>query len=272
MHRPDPRPFARLLPVAAAAAFAALLATGCGDLGDADGVASDVAKLRERARSAEAERDRLASRLDLVERRIAGLQADLAQTRSDAQEAAAAAAEARSGAPAAETGTPPAAPLAQGDPRIAQSAKELSELLASDEGRAVFDQALAAYEARREQDRGSRMATDLVTAFAQKANLSVQQKDSMMKIVSTAMSDMGVLFRTLRDDTATPEERSAKRQEAIVKMQEISQRTDDEVKGILDAAQWDTYQQERGRMRGFLGGAGGGMGGGGAGGRFGGNR
>jgi uncharacterized membrane protein YgcG len=125
---------------------------------------------------------------------------------------------------------------------------------------------MKAYEQKRDEERGNRMASGLIDAFAQRANLSPQQKEQMQKIAQRTMNEIGALWRAMRDQDIPPEERAAKRQETVAKMEEIRTRTDEEVKTVLDAAQWDLYQQESARMRGFMGGGMGGGGGGGFGG------
>lgn len=256
MHRPS----ARLLLVVAGS-FAVLSAAACSDGAGSPLADKEMADLRAQLRKVEGERDKLASRVDQTERRLAGLQEDLLTVRkalatapaADAAAAAAPAADA-SAAPAAAPATAPGA------------AKDLADILATDDGRKVFESAMRAYEARRDEERSSRMAAGMVDAFAQKANLSPEQKEKLNAIVGRTMSEMQQLFRGMRDGDVPAAERPARRQETVAKMEEIRSRTDDEVKGILDASQWDLYQQESARMRGFMGGGGGGFGGGGFGG------
>ena len=140
--------------------------------------------------------------------------------------------------------------------------KELAEYFATDEGRTVFEAAMKSYEGKREEERSARMVKGMIDAFSQKANLSREQTASMEKIVSKAFTEIGTLFRTMRDSDMTPEERAVKRTETVAKVEDVRRQTEDEVKGILDATQFELYQQESARMRGFMGGGmGGGLGG-----------
>lgn len=250
----------RLIPVLVLAASAAVL-PGC-DAGAGDaGSQAETDALRAQVKKLEGERDRLAGRMEQAERRISGLSTDLAATREEMMKAAQAAGVVAAARPT-EAGEP--APAAATDART-PSAKALGDLLATEDGRAVFEEAMKAYEARRDAERIDRLGSGIVDGFAQRANLSPQQTESLRKIVGKAMGDVAAVWRGGRDGEATPEERAAQRQSAFAKMEEIRQRTDDEVKGILDAAQWDQWQQDSARMRGFLGGGagpGGGFGGG----------
>lgn len=257
----------RLLPFALVAAFA-FASAGCDDSAQVGVLEKEVNGLGTQVKKLEGERDKLAGRLETAERRLAGLQEDLLAVRKSAEAAAELArGAAKAGAASAAPGTGVAlAPGAtKGDPKTAAAAQELAGLLGTDEGRAVFEATMRQIEQKREDDRASRMATGLVDAFAQKANLSAQQTESMRKIVSKSMAEMGALWRSMRDTDMTPEERAAKRTENMAKMDEIRKSTDEEVKSVLDGTQYDMYQQETARMRGFMGGPGGGFGGGGGG-------
>jgi outer membrane murein-binding lipoprotein Lpp len=261
--------------LAAALALPALLA-GCDDGARVDSIEGEVTELRSQVKKLEGERDKLAARLENAERRMGGLQEDLLAVRksADAAGVAAAAAGAKE-EPAVVAGAPvaaaPGAPALKGDPKTVQAAQDLANLLASDAGRTVFEGAMRQVEQKREEERGARLATGLVDAFAQRANLSPQQTEQMRKIVGKSISDIGAVWRSMNDGELTPEERATKRQEAFAKTEEIRKTTEDEVKGVLDAQQFEMFQQESARMRGFMGGGGpGGRGGFGGPGGFGG--
>lgn len=261
---------ARALPFALVAAFA-FASAGCDDSAQVGVLEKEVTALDGQVKKLEGERDKLSGRLETAERRLAGLQEDLLAVRKAAESAAQAARDAAKAGPGAGAGlgsgvTPGAV---KGDPKSIQAAQELAGILATDEGRAVFEASMRQIEQKREDERGARMAAGIVDAFAQKANLSPTQAESMRKIVGKSMTEMGALWRNMRDTDLTPEERATKRTENMAKMDEIRKTTDEEVKSVLDGAQFDMYQQETARMRGFMGG-GGGMGG--PGGGFGGGR
>lgn len=264
MHRTSRRPAAAFLVVAAAvaAAGAALAAAGCGDAGQVQGLEHDLADLQAKSKKLEVERDRLASRLDNAERRMAGMQEDLMQVRKDALAAAAsAAAAAPAEAPKTDDGSLAGAPPAvlKLDPQVGAAAKELAEYFATPDGSKVFDIAMKAYEAKQQEERGARMAKGMIDVFAQRANLTPQQAASMEKIVGRSMSQIGDVWRSLRDaDGGTPEERAARRTEAVAKTDEIRRQTEEEVKNVLDNTQFDLFQQEANRMRGMMGGGPGG--------------
>ncbi|MCE9637617.1 MAG: hypothetical protein K8T90_18110 [Planctomycetes bacterium] len=255
----------RSLPFALVAALA-LASAGCDDSAQMGVLEKEVTTLDGQVKKLEGERDKLAGRVETAERRLAGLQEDLLAVRKSAEAAAELARNATKagGAPAATgTGLALAPGATKGDPKTAAAAQELAGLLSTDEGRAVFEASMRQIEQKREDERGARMAAGLVDAFAQKANLSAQQTESMRKIVGRSMTEMGAIWRGMRDGTVTPE----KRTENMAKMEEIRKSTDEEVKSVLDGTQYDMYQQETARMRGFMGGGGGPGGGGFGGGR-----
>lgn len=259
MHRKLPAAFVLL----AVAGSATLLAAGCDDAGQVQSLENDVAELRTKAKRLEGERDKLATRLDNAERRLAGLQEDLMQVRKDAQSASSSAAAAvgeaaKAGADA--TGT--TAPVRKFSTEVGAAAKELADYFATEDGSRVFDVAMKAYEAKQQEERGSRMVKGMIDAFAQKANLTPQQTTQMEKIVGKAMTDIGGVWRSMRDPAGTPEERASRRSDAVAKTEEIRRATEDEVKGVLDSTQFEMYQQESARMRGLMGGGMGGPGGG----------
>lgn len=242
---------------------AALAVPACADPGAA-AVEARVASLDARMKQLESERDRLSGRLDAAERRLGGLQEDLMQARKDALASAdaahAAAAPAGAGNPAGgEAPESPGAGTTRAD--VPAAARALSEVLGTEAGREVFDQAMRTYEERRDRERTDRLAGGMVESFARKANLSAAQTESMRKSVGKAFTEIGALWRSMRDADLTPEERSTRRTDALAKTEEIRQRVDDEMKAILDSTQYETFQQESARMRGFLGGTPGGPGG-----------
>ena len=131
--------------------------------------------------------------------------------------------------------------------------------------------ALKTIEKRRDEERTARMVQGLVDAFAQKAGLTPQQSESMQTIAmksATATRELWATFRDAGDMTA--EQRNTLRVDLLAKGEEIRVRTDDEVRGVLDARQFEMYKQDSERLRGAfrgLGGAGGPSFPGGAGGR-----
>lgn len=254
---------------------APLLAAGCDDSARVQSLEGEVTALDSQVKKLEAEREKLLARLDTAERRMTGLQEDLLAVRRSAEAAGAVASAASEKAAGEVAGAPVAAPPgvpapgSKDDPRTVQAAQELAALLASETGTAVFEGALRRVEQKRDEERGARMVAGMVDAFAQRANLTPQQSEQMRKIVGKTMTDIGSLWRSMGDGDLTPEERAAKRQETFAKAEEIRKSTEDEVRNVLDAQQFEMFQQESARMRGFLGGGpGGGFGGrGGMGGR-----
>lgn len=247
-------------------AAAALPLAGCDEAAEVQTLGRDVAELRTQVKKLESERDRLTARIDNADRRMAGLQNDFLALQKSVQAAATVTAAAQDGTGAEGGATVAGAALRGPDGKFPQTADEFTALVSTEAGRAAFDAAIRQAEQRRDEERQNRMAAGMVDAFAQKANLSPEQTEKMRKIASKAITEISALWRTMRDQDMTPEQRQAKQTENVAKMEEIRRESDEEVKSVLDAAQWDLYQQETSRMRGFMGAGGGGPGRGGFGG------
>lgn len=258
--------------VLAGALFALAAAPGCDDTA---GVSEkQVAELRSQSKRLEDENRALMNRLEAAERKIAGLSEDLAavnRTAIDASTAASAATKANADSTGAATagsaGIAGGAAAGDAHANLSERDREIAAFLDRDEGRKVLETAIKAIETKRDQERQDRMVNAMVDAFAQKANLTPQQTDSMRKIVGKSMADTRGLWEGMMRGDMSPEERQTARNDAMAKMQEIQTRTDDEVKSVLDSSQFGMYQQDVERMRnGMRGGMGGGMGGPGGGG------
>ena len=256
----------RVLPFVLAAA-ASLPLAGCDESAEVATLDHQVTELRTQVKKLETERDRLTARVDNTDRRLAGLQSDFLALQKTTKSAAAVTAAASDAAGAEPGGVVAGARLAGPDGKVPQNADEFSALLETDAGRAAFDSALKQAEQRRDEERQNRMAAGMVDSFSQKANLSPEQTEKMRKIATKAFSEISTLWRSMRDQDLTPEQRQSMQADNMAKMAEIRTTSEDEVKSVLDASQWDLYQQETSRMRGFMGGGFGGAGGGGRGGR-----
>jgi uncharacterized membrane protein YgcG len=206
---------------------------------------------------------------------MGGLQQDLLAVRRSADAAADAATSASEKEPAVDgaqvAGNPSAQSAAAGavDPKTSQAAQELEALLSTDAGRTVFEGAMRRVEQKRDEERSARMVTGLVDAFAQRANLTPEQSEQMKKVVGKTFTEIGALWRTSGEGEMTPEQRAQKRQEVFAKAEEIRKTTEEEVKTILNVEQFEMFQQESARMRGFIDGGAGGFGGRGGRGGFG---
>lgn len=255
MHRASR--LALLVPVTLAAA---LSAASCDDGGGAS--PKQVNDLRAEVARIEEDRRQLASKLDQAERKLAGQAEDLALLHkemaelrgrprnvggTDASGAATAGGEGPSG-----TSSGGAAPV---DP---EEAKALDAYFASEHGRKTIDAALVAAEQRREEQRWNERINAMLDQFAQKAGLRPDQVESMRKIAGRTSAEIRGIWAGMRNPDLTADERTAQRQEAMAKMLEIQTRQDEEVKGVLDASQFQMYQEDSARLRGMFGGGGGG--------------
>ena len=248
-----------LLPLVVAVGGAA----GCGDGAGVTSLEGEVTDLRGQLKRAEGENDKLARRLDDTERKLSGLREDLITAREASMSGA--------GGPAAapaEAGAAPGDPAADApgtspeNPALAAEAKALADLLGTDDGIKVLEGALKTIEKRREEERTARMVQGMVDAFAQKAALTPQQTESLQKIATRSASATRELWSAFRDaGDLTAEQRQSLRTDLLAKGEEIRVRTDDEVKGILDAQQFEMYKQDSERLRGAFRGFGGGPGG-----------
>lgn len=251
----------RLVPAAALLLATAVAVPGCGDDAAVRSLEGEVTDLRGQLKKADVDNDKLARRVEENERRLRGLQEDLLAARDAAlhgagKSATAVVGDAAGGPDAAAPATSPE------NPALAAEAQALADVLSTDDGIKVLEGALKTIERRREEERTARMVQGLVDAFAQKANLTPQQAESLQKIASRSAAATRELWTAFRDaGEMNADQRNALRIDLTAKAEEIRVRTDDEVKGILDAQQFEIYRQDSERLRGAFRGFGGGPGG-----------
>jgi len=258
----------RLAPLAVLS-FAAVVGgvAGCGDAADVKSLEGEVTDLRGQLKRAEGENDKLARRLDDTDRKLSGLREDLITSRESTMRASGDPAAAPAAGAAPGDAGPDATATSPENPALDAEAKALADVLATDDGIQVLEGALKTIEKRRDEERTARMVQGMVDAFAQKAALSPQQAESLQKIASRSAAATRELWSAFRDaGDLTAEQRQSLRTDLLAKGEEIRVRTDDEVKGILDAQQFEIYKQDSERLRGAFRGFGGGPGGGGMGG------
>lgn len=241
----------------------AVAATGCSDDGAVRSLEGEVTDLRGQLKKASGENDKLARRVEETERRLRGMQEDLLAAREAALHGAGKSATvATADAAAGPDGAAPAPGTSPDNPALAAEAQALADVLSTDDGIKVLEGALKTIERRREEERTARMVQGLVDAFAQKANLTPQQAESLQKVASRSAAATRELWTAFRDaGEMTADQRNALRIDLTAKAEEIRVRTDDEVKGILDAQQFEIYRQDSERLRGAFRGFGGGPGG-----------
>ena len=238
-----------------------LVAGACGAPGQGEATQDDLKGLRDELRQVARERDTLETRVATAERRIAGLQEDLMRLHEMRGEVPAAAASTEAGAEAAlvESQSGGAAAAA-----LPPNQAEIARFLQSEEGAKVLDATLRAVEDRRAAERMTRVVEGALERFAQQANLDAAEERRMQEIMTRSMGAMRGVWTSMRETPAATEaERAALRQENVAKVEEIRSKADQEVKAVLSSSQYQLYEQEQERLRGFLRGPGmGGDGGG----------
>lgn len=260
---------ARFAPLALAVLALPLGAGGCDDGGAS---VKQVNDLRAEVARIEEDRRQLSAKLDQAERRLSGqsedialLHKELAEMRGAKPRSAGASAGTAAGGAAADATTGASEGPASASPLGDAEVKALDTWFSSEGGRKTIDAALAAAEQRREEQRWNERINAMLDQFAQKAGLRADQTEAMRKISGRTAAEIRGIWSGMRNPDLTAEERTVQRQEAMAKMMDIQTRQDEEVKGILDASQFQMYQEETARMRGMMGGMGGpdrGMGGG----------
>jgi hypothetical protein len=240
--------FAVLVPLTLAAALAA-----CSPSGDLGAVQKDVAGLRADLQRLQKENDQLKAQVAGAERRISGLQEDVASVRKLAVDVAVAPAPGEAAA-AAHGGTGGDAASPDGvtaTTRPAPSAPELKAYLESEEGRHSVEAALRAVQDERDRERSNRMVQGLVDRFARQAGLTEDQTKRMKEIAGKTAEEVRVAWAVMRDTAAdaSPEERDALRQQNVAKVEEIRRAADDQVKVVLSSTQYEMYQKQQDQWR-----------------------
>lgn len=237
--------------------FAALVVAGLGlalggcGAGGGDSAKDDVAALTREVKEQQRLNKALMERIDRLERKIDGHTEDidrLSRHRVSAELAAADVAE-------------PAAPEAAAALGAASGGSlDIARLLETEDGQAAVEKAMAVVQERREAERRERWVGAMIDRFAVDANLSDAQADDMRRIVTDSFRRIGDLWSVMRDGEQSPEVRAIQREEAMVKMEEIRQQANDEVKAILSPDQYVIYEEQSARMRNWGRGGGGGPG------------
>ncbi len=139
---------------------------------------------------------------------------------------------------------------------------EIVDALNTEDGQKVLEKAMDKMRQRRDSERMDRMVSGMVDRFAEKANLSADQKERMSGIVSDSMGKIRDVWSGMRDARdLSPEAMTQLREDNMAKMGEIREATNEEVKLVLSSDQYLIYEEEQSRMRGFGGGGGGRRGG-----------
>ncbi len=227
---------------------ASLAIGGCGEQ-DSAAASPEIIKLRTDLKESQRRHAQVIDRLDKFERRLDGMTQDI--DRLSHQRVKADLASATAAVDTDETG----AAASMGDPTAPAAPDELIELLQSEQGQELVAGAMKALEARRDEERRERMVGAMVDRFAEMANLTPQQNGDVTRIVGDSFRKMGDVWSSMRDaGDLTAEERTAARDENMVKMEEIRQATNDEMKAVLNSEQYAIYEEQANRMRGFGGG------------------
>jgi hypothetical protein len=225
----------------------ALTTAGC----DGQGVSGEeIAELTREVKEQQRLNTALMDRLDRMERTLNGHteDIDLLSRQRVASELASADVAETAGGDAGEAA--PAASAMGGDDAIAK-------LLETEDGQAAVEKAMAAIQERRDAERRERWVNSMVDRFATDANLTDVQTNDMRRVVGSSFKKMGDVWSGLRGNDLSAEERAMQREEAMVKMEEIRQETDEEVKAILTTDQYTIYEEQSARMRNWGRGGGG---------------
>ena len=224
-----------------------LVTSGCTDTGGAPG--EDFAALTKEVKESQRLNKALLDRLDRLERKIDGHTQDIDRLSRQrvANELAA--------VDVAEIGSDEGSEASLASALGGDVGVDVAGLLDSESGRAAVEKAMAAVQEKRDSERRERWVGAMVDRFATDANLSSAQTQDMRRITTESFKKIGELWSGMRGD-ATPDERAMQREEAMVKMEEIRQATNEEVKAVLSADQYTLYEEQVSRMRGGFGGGG----------------
>jgi chromosome segregation ATPase len=235
--------------------FAALALTGLLVIGGCDAQATDsseqLASLTKEVKESQRLNQALLDRIDRLERTIDGHTQDIDVLSRDVLSR---------GRVAKELAAAEVAPTDEGvDEALAATtvaSSDIAKMLESEDGRAAVEKAMAAVQEKRDAERRERWVGAMVDRFAADANLTAPQTEDMRRITASSFKKIGELWSGMRGGDATPEERAMQREEAMIKMAEIRQETNDEVKAVLSTDQYAIYEEQMSRMRGGFGGGG----------------
>ena len=133
----------------------------------------------------------------------------------------------------------------------------MAGFLTSEQGQEMLDKLVEASERRRRDARTNQWMSRMVEGFAEKAELTPDQTEKVSAIATRSMTAIRDLWMPMRDPNLTAEQR----QELVAtnrdKMQEIRDAADQEVKAVLNSAQYLIYEEEMSRFGGGMGGFGG---------------
>jgi hypothetical protein len=236
------RPASLVLPLFVAAALA-----GCSAEPD-PALRKEIDDLKADVQRTQKENDRLTARLASMEHRVNGLSLELPHGAAPgrASETVAAAEE---------------APVSESPGAVAPSATPdgpaIRAFLATEEGRKTLSDAIQAEREQREREQQKRRVDAMVDRFARDAGLAEDQTKKMKDILGRSASQVREIWSTVREaGEVTAEQREALRQQNTAKMQELNQKTDEEVRNVLSSAQFEVYQQQQDRLRSTIRGGG----------------
>ncbi len=247
----------KLFPLVLAAALAvpALAACSAGDTGSGD----DIAALKSAITELERTNERQTAKIEKLERRVSGNGEDIDRL------AAAALQPGRITPAVADAGDgEDNAGMANAETVLAEGGAALAKLLETDKGQELVGKAMEAADERRRSARMQDWATSMVDRFAERAELTPDQRTKMLDISTRSMTKIRDVWSSMRDArNMSPEERADLMTDNRAKMEGIREDANEEAKGVLNSAQYLIYEEEVANMsRGFGGRARGGNDGG----------
>jgi hypothetical protein len=219
--------------------------------GDTSGLEQEVAGLKTDLQKTQDDAKKLALRVEQQDRRISGLQDDLAAARQmngPVHEAAPS-----SGGVSAADGADPAGPdSAMAKVVLAPSdAAAIGSYLSTEEGRKLLEAAIQADRDTRSKEQAKRQVEGAVDRFSKLANLTEEQTRRMKELMTNQAETLRDIFATVRElpPSATPQQRDDLRAANVAKADEVRKQTDEALKALFSQQQYEQYENEAERMR-----------------------
>jgi hypothetical protein len=252
------------LPLAFATAVLATVLAAC-SAGDADSVKKDVDELRTDLQRTQKENEKLRAQVASAEGRINGLAEDLARVRQLSVDVKAAPAQQAQGdatdAQAAAAAPPAAGGMSPGAAALLATPEgvAIKSFLATEDGKKLLEAAIQSDRDARAREQAKRQVDSMVDRFAKQANLTDDQVKRMKDVLEKQTDATRDVWASLQiSPDATQAERDARRQQGLAKTDELRKATDDQLRTVLSATQFETYQQEQAQLSQRVRGAGGG--------------
>jgi len=251
------------LPLALATAVLATGLAAC-SAGDADAVKRDMDELRTDLQRTKKENEKLRTQVASAEGRINGLAEDLARVRQLSVDVKAAPAPQAEGAAAdggVAGGGATAGASASGSAAVVSSPEGVAirNFLATEDGKKLLEAAIQSDRDARAREQAKRQVDSMVDRFAKQANLTDDQTKRMKDLMEKQADATRDVWASLQiNPDATQAERDARRQQGLAKTDEIRKSTDDQLRSVLSATQFESYQQEQDKQSQRVRGSGGG--------------